>query len=155
VWTIAAAVRQGRLYELLARAVQAAATNFVTPDDLQRQMRGMGEEQREVIRATVSDRIRQTLDERTLPIECLAVQRYALAARAARAANADNDYTRLAIDRLNAYGDERIVECVAQANAADPGFAPATPNEFARAPRGQNLDVRPDIAPPSLAPEDQ
>ncbi len=155
VWTIAAQVRQGRLYELLARAVQAAATNFVTPDDLQRQTRGMSEEQRDSVRATVSDRIRQTLDAQTLPIECLAVQRYALAARAARLSNTDNDFTRLAIDRLNAYGDERIVECVAQENATDPSFALATPNEFARAPRGQNLDVRPDIAPPSLAPEDQ
>jgi TolA-binding protein len=155
VWTIAAFVRQGRIYELLARSVQAAATNFVTPEDMQRQMRGMAEDQRETVRATVSDRIRQVLDERTLPIECLAVQRYALAARAARIANADNEYTRLAIDRLNAYGEERIVECVAQANAADSSFAPATPNEFSRAPRGQTLDVRPDIAPPSFAPEDQ
>jgi hypothetical protein len=44
---------------------------------------------------------------------------------------------------------------VTQANAADASFTPATPNEFSRAPRGQNLDIRPDIAPPSLAPEDQ
>jgi TolA-binding protein len=152
-WTIAAFIRQGRIYEVLARAV--LDTPFVIPDDLARQVRGQPAEVRDTVRATVEDRVRQVLDERTRPIECLAVQRYVLAARAARAANLDNEYTRLAIDRLNAYGEERILECVTQANAADTSFANATPGEFSRAPRGQNLDIRPDIAPPSLAPEDQ
>ena len=153
VWTIAAFVRQGRIYEILARAV--LNTPFIIPADMQRQMRSLPPDGRDTVRATVEDRIHQVLDEKTRPIECLAVQRYALAARAARVGNIDNEYTRLAVDRLNAYGEERILECVTQANAADPSFSPATPNEFARAPRGQNLDIRPDIAPPSLAPEDQ
>ncbi len=153
-WTIAAFIRQGRIYEVLARAV--LDTPFVIPDDMQRQMRNLPPDGRDTVRATVEDRVHQVLDERTRPIECLAVQRYALAARAARAANIDNEYTRLAIDRLNAYGEERIVECVTQANAADAtAYTPAVPGEFARAPRGQNMDIRPDIAPPSLAPEDQ
>ena len=99
--------------------------------------------------------MQQVLDESTRPVECLALQCYALAARAACAARIDDEYARWALDRLNAYGEDRVVECVAQANAADAAFAPASPNGFARAPRGQNLDVGPDVGPPSLAPEDR
>ena len=64
------------------------------------------------------------------PIECLAVARYALGARAARAGSIDNQYTREAFDRINAYGDQ--------------------PGEFKRASRGLNLDMRARVAPPAL-----
>ena len=58
----------------------------------------------------VEDRIHQALDQRVRPVECFAIARYALAARAARAGSIDNEFTRIAIDRLQAYGDERIAE---------------------------------------------
>ena len=62
----------------------------------------------------------------------------------------DTEYTRTAIDRLQAYGDERIAECIASAQAQDSTFQAYTPGEFARAPRGQNLQIEADIAPPTL-----
>lgn len=152
-WTIAAYVRQGRVYEVLARGVLNAP--FVLPADMQAQMRRLSADQRDEIRAQVQDRVQQTLDAQVRPIECLAVQRYALAARAARVASIDNEYTRLAIDRLNAYGEEVVTTCVTQANANDSSFALPSPGEFTRAPRGQNLDIQADIAPPTFAPDDQ
>ena len=152
-WTIAAFVRQGRIYEVLARAI--LNTPFVMPADMARQSARFSQDQRDAIKQQVQDRVQQVLDEQTRPVECLAVVRYALAARAARVGNIDNEFTRIAIDRLNAYGEERVNECVTKQAATDPSFAPPQPSEFARATRGQDQDIKPDIAPPSLAPEDQ
>ncbi|MCG8557481.1 MAG: tetratricopeptide repeat protein [Proteobacteria bacterium] len=149
LWTIAAFVRQGRIYEVLARGV--LNTPFVMPQDLKKKIRRAPADLKDEVRAQVEDRIRQVLDAQVRPIECLAVARYALAARAARAGNIDNKYTRSAIDRINAYGDERIAECVAEAAARDPSFAQYAPGEFSRAPRGRNLGIRVGVSPPAFA----
>jgi cellulose synthase operon protein C len=148
-WTIAAFVRQGRIYEVLARAV--LNTPFVVPADLQKKMKGLPQENKDEIKIQVEDAIRQLLDSKVRPIECLAVARYALAARAARAGNIDDPHTREAFDRINAYGDERIAECVAQAAAQDSTFQAYQPGEFKRAARGRALDIKPRIAPPPPA----
>ncbi len=150
-WTIAAFVRQGRTYELLARSILNAP--FVMPADMQKQLRKVDEYDREDIRLEVEDRVRQLLDERVRPVECFAVARYALAARAARAGSLDDEYTRTAIDRLQAYGDERIAECIAEAQARDATFQGYTPGEFARAPRGKPMEIRPGVAPPAITKE--
>jgi hypothetical protein len=147
-WTIAAFVRQGRIYEVLARAV--LNTPFAMPADLKKKTQGLPQDAQDEVRVQVEDRIRQVLDARTRPIECLAVARYALAARAARAGSIDNEQTREAFDRINAYGDERIAECVAQAAAQDSTFQAYVPGEFTRAPRGRNLGVPVEISPPPL-----
>ncbi len=147
-WTIAAFVRQGRIYEILARAV--LNTPFVVPADLQKKMRGLPDYAKDEIKVQVEDAIQQLLDQQVRPIECLAVARYALASRAGRAGNIDDAYTREATDRINAYGDERIAECVAQAAAQDPSFAAYQPGEFTRAPRGLNLDIPSGVAPPPV-----
>jgi cellulose synthase operon protein C len=148
-WTIAAFVRQGRVYEVLARAV--LNTPFVVPSDLQKKMRGLPKDSQDDIKIQVEDAIRQLLDTKVRPIECLAVARYALGARAARAGNIDNEYTREAFDRINAYGDERIAECIAQVAAQDSTFQAYQPGEFKRAARGMNLDMRARVSPPALA----
>jgi cellulose synthase operon protein C len=145
-WTIAAFVRQGRIYEILARAV--LNTPFVVPADLQAKMKGLPDYAKDDIKIQVEDAIHQLLDQQVRPIECLAVARYALASRAGRAGNIDDAYTREATDRINAYGDERIAECVAQAAAQDPSFQAYQPGEFTRAPRGLNLDIPASVAPP-------
>jgi hypothetical protein len=147
-WTIAAFVRQGRIYEVLARAV--LSTPFIVPADLQRKMRGLPADSQDEIKIQVEDTIRQLLDSKVRPIECLAVARYALGARAARAGSIDNEYTREAFDRINAYGDERIAECIAQVAAQDSTFQPYQPGEFKRSARGLNLDMRARVAPPAL-----
>lgn len=147
-WTIAAFVRQGRIYEILARAV--LNTPFVVPADLQKKMKGLPDYAKDDIKVQVEDAIRQLLDQQVRPIECLAVARYALASRAGRVGNLDNDYTREANDRINAYGDERIAECVAQAAATDASFTAYQPGEFSRAPRGLTLDIPAGVAPPPV-----
>lgn len=148
-WTIAAYVRQGRVYEVLVRAI--LNTPFVMPADLQRQLQRVGRDQREEIRIQVEDRVRQVLDEQVRPVECFAIARYALAARAARAGAIDNEYTRLAADRMQAYGEERIAECIAEAQRNDPTFGAYQTGEFTRAPRGQTMQVEAGVAPPPLA----
>lgn len=148
-WTIAAFVQRGKVYETLARAILNAP--FVMPADLQRQLSRVGADAREEIRIQVEDRIRMTLDEQVRPVECLAVAEYSLASRAARAGSFDTEFSRAALDRLQAYGDERIAECIAARQAQDASFQAYQPGEFARAPRGQTLDIPADVTPPALA----
>jgi hypothetical protein len=150
-WTIASYVRQGRAYEILARSV--LNTPAVVPLDVQRALRQAGPEEREDLELQLDDRVRQTLDNQARPLECLAVARYALAARAGRAGSFDDEYTRAAIDRLQAYGDERIAECIAEAQARDATFQGYQPGEFVRSPRGKPLEIRPGIAPPAITGE--
>ncbi len=150
-WTIASYVRQGRAYEVLARSI--LNTPIVVPVDLQRALRQAGPDEREEYRLDFEDKVRQVLDDQVRPVECFAVARYALAARAGRAGSFDDDYTRLAIDRLQAYGDERIAECIAEAQARDATFQGYSPGEFARSPRGKPLEIRPGIAPPAITGE--
>jgi hypothetical protein len=152
-WTIAAYVRQGRAYEVLVRGILSAP--FVMPADLQRQTRSANQEAREEIRIQVEDRVRQTLEEQIRPIECFAIERYSLAARAARAGSMDNEFTRQAIDRLQAYGEERIAECIAAAQGRDNTFQAYQPGEFRRAPRGQTVEIRVGVSPPSLSGGDR
>ena len=148
VWTVAALVRQGRIYEVLARAV--LNTPFVVPADLQKKMKGLPADAKEDVKIQVEDAIRQLLDQQVRPIECLAVARYALASRASRVGNIDDQYTREASNRINAYGDERIAECVEQAAKQDPTFEAYKPGEFARAPRGETINIPSGVAPPAL-----
>ena len=151
-WTIASYVRQGRAYEILARSI--LNTPVVMPLDLKKVLRQAGPDEREEYQLDFDDKVRQVLDNQVRPIECFAVARYALAARAGRAGSFDDQYTRVAIDRLQAYGDERIAECIAEAQARDSTFQGYVPGEFARSPRGKPLEIRPGIAPPAITEEE-
>ncbi len=150
-WTIAAFVRQGRVYEILAKAV--LNTPFVIPADLKKQMNALPEYAREDVRIQVEDAVRQVLDQQTRPIECFAVYRYALAARAAKVGSIDNEFTQQAITRLGAYGEERIAECIAEQKASDASVQAYQPGEFSRAPRGAVLPMPIGVSPPSLSTE--
>jgi tetratricopeptide (TPR) repeat protein len=150
-WTIAAYARQGRVYEVLAKAI--LSTPFVTPTDMKKQMAKLPEASREDVRVQVEDTVRQLLDQQTRPIECFAVVRYALAARAAKVGSIDNEYTQQAITRLGAYGDERIAECIAEQQAKDSSLQAYSPGEFARAPRGITLPMPSGVSPPTLSAE--
>src|SRR5690606_40296584 len=81
-WTIAALTRQGRAYEILARSVLNATITM--PTDLQRQISRASADVRDEVQIQFEDQVRQVLDQQVRPIECFAVVRYALAARAAR-----------------------------------------------------------------------
>ncbi|MDB4987966.1 MAG: domain protein putative component of TonB system [Myxococcaceae bacterium] len=150
-WTIASYARQGRVYEILAKAI--LSTPFVTPTDMKKQMAKLPEASREDVRTQVEDTVRQLLDQQTRPIECFAVVRYALAARAAKVGSIDNEYTQQAITRLGAYGDERIAECIAGQQAKDSSLQAYTPGEFTRAPRGEVLPMPAGVSPPTLSSE--
>ncbi|MFK7990747.1 MAG: tetratricopeptide repeat protein [Sandaracinaceae bacterium] len=150
-WTIAALARQGRAYEILARAVLNANVSTL-PTDLQRQFRNVPPEVRDELQFGFEDRVRQTLDGQVRPIECYAVVRYSLAARAAQRGNIDTEYSREAIDRLQAYGDERIAECITNQRASDSTLEAYRPGEFRRARRGQYDDVTEGVSAPPLAP---
>jgi tetratricopeptide (TPR) repeat protein len=152
-WTIASYVRQGRAYEVLARSI--LNTPIVLPFDLKKVLRQAGPDEREEYELDFEDKVRQVLDNQVRPVECFAVARYALAARAGRAGSFDDAYTRIAIDRLQAYGDERIAECIAEAQARDATFQGYVPGEFARSPRGKPLEIRPGIAPPAITQENE
>ena len=152
-WTIASYVRQGRAYEILARSI--LNTPIVLPLDLRKCLRQAGPDEREEYELDFEDKVRQVLDSQVRPVECFAVARYALAARAGRAGSFDDEYTRIAIDRLQAYGDERIAECIAEAQARDATFQGYVPGEFARSPRGKPLEIRPGIAPPAITQENE
>ena len=152
-WTIASYVRQGRAYEVLARSI--LNTPIVLPLDLKKVLRQAGPDEREEYELDFEDKVRQVLDSQVRPVECFAVARYALAARAGRAGSFDDAYTRIAIDRLQAYGDERIAECIAEAQTRDATFQGYVPGEFARSPRGKPLEIRPGIAPPAITQENE
>jgi TolA-binding protein len=152
-WTVAALTRQGRAYEILARAVLNAS--FRLPDDLARQLRGVDQFTREEIELQFEDTVRDTLNAQVRPIECFAVARYVLAARAARRGNLDTQYSREAIDRLQEYGEERIAECITEARAQDSSYEAYQPNEFARARRGMQVPVPSGVAAPPLDAEPQ
>src|SRR5262249_22720831 len=66
VWSISAFVRQGRIYEVLAKAV--LNTPFVVPADLQKKMKGLPQENKDEIKVQVEDAIRQLLDAKVRPI---------------------------------------------------------------------------------------
>ncbi len=151
-WTIAALTRQGRAYEILARSVLNATITM--PSDLQQRIRRASEDVQEEVRLTFEDQVRQVLDGQVRPIECYAVVRYSLAARAARRGNIDNEYSREAIDRLQAYGEERIAECITTQQAQDATLGAYQPGEFARARRGQHTEVPAGVSAPPLASED-
>lgn len=151
VWTIASFVREGRVYEILAKAV--LNTPFTIPTDMKKQMAKLPAANREDVRLQVEDSVRQVLDTQTRPIECFAVVRYALAARAAKVGSIDNDYTQQAIDRLGAYGDERIAQCIAEQQAKDASLQAYQPGEFTRAPRGAVLPMPTGVTTPSLSRE--
>jgi len=116
-------------------------------------MAKLPEASREDIRTQVEDSVRQVLDQKTRPIECFAVVRYALAARAAKVGSIDNEYTQQAITRLGAYGDERIAECIAEQQAKDSSLQAYQPGEFTRAPRGQTIPMPTGVSSPTLSAE--
>ncbi len=150
-WTVAALVRQGRIYEVLAHAIVAA--QHPLPEDLQRQFSRASPDVQAELQTQFDDRIRQAMEPQIAPVECLAVIRYALAARAARVGSLDTEFTRQAIDRLQAYGDDRIAQCIDDQRTHDSTFAAYTQGEVTRARAGRTESSMPaDLGPPPLAP---
>ena len=138
-WTVAALVRQGRAYELLARAIRNAP--LFAPGGFPPGTRALPPGLMELIRGA--------LEPETGVVECLGVYRYLLALRAARRVPLADMYTREASDRLGGYCEQRIAECVslmrggdrARGIAPDPTIVPYRPGELDAA--------EPEAAPPA------
>lgn len=120
-WVIAAFVRQGQAFEVLALAVLDSGISL--PRDLRRRLRGTSQTVRDEVQVVFEDRVREVLDEQVRPMECYAVGRYVLAVRAAQAGQRASPRAMEALVRLEAYGDERIRTCVEQARRSDSSFA--------------------------------
>jgi tetratricopeptide (TPR) repeat protein len=149
-WTIAALVAQGEIDERLARGVLDAP--FVMPAETARQLRRASPDVREATTAGIESRIASALDEQVRPIECRAIARYALASRIARRMSVDDEQARAAIDRLQAFGEERLAECLLAEHERDASFDAYVPGEFARARHGATApSMVPGLAPPPLA----
>ncbi len=153
IWTIGALVRTGRLYELLSKGI--LETEVVAPADVQRIWRQLDRYDRESVQLEFEGTVRDVLATEVRPFECKAIANYALAARAGLAGNIDNEFTQSAADRLQAYGEERIAECIASEQPNIPGLAAYRAGEFARAPAGQVQTIPADVSPPALATEGQ
>lgn len=148
-WTVASLVQRGQVYEVLASSIINASLTPL-PDDLQRAIRGADAGTRDELTLQFQDQVRQALEEQIRPVECLAIVEYAKAARAGRAGALDTEYTRLAITRLQNYGEERIGECITQARAQDAALEAYSPSEFQRARPGRTLSIDGGQAAPSL-----
>jgi hypothetical protein len=132
---IAALVGSGQVWEALASALlHFSAPPFppgMTPVDY-----------------AIVDALTRAFDPWARVVECVAVGRYALAARAARLSSVRSPAIENAWARLASYSDARIEECVDVVRRgdtglgirADPTFAPYSPGEFYRAPRGATAD---------------
>ncbi len=147
-WTIAAYDRQGRVVELFVRKL--LDIEFVLPRDLARQYRSAPPDVREDLRLQVEDAVKGRLDQEARPLECWAIELYAIAVRAGANAALQNEMVLHALDRLQAYGEERIAECIEERRKKDPTLAPYRPGEFRRALSGRILPPPEGMAPPPL-----
>ncbi|AKF08973.1 hypothetical protein [Sandaracinus amylolyticus] len=111
-WTLAAFVEQARIYERLARALR---------DSL------------EELRVAGVARAAAAFEPRLRGIECIAVERYVIAARAARAGRLETDATRYALAALRAYDERHVRACVDAARERDPSFARLSAGELGHA----------------------
>ena len=111
-WTLAALVREGQIYARLAWAIRDQAHQFPQyPPQF-------------------GQRIVTAMEPQIAPLDCLAIVRYILAVRAARAAGMRTEYTTLALDALAGYELTRVTTCAADQHARDSTFAPFTPGDL-------------------------
>ena len=103
-WTLRALVAQAGIYERLARAVVAALRTEA--------------------------QFRDVLEPQIAPVECLAVVRYVLAVRAARAASIRIPEVTQAVDQLHRYRSDRIARCIDDQRTRDSTFSRYQPGEL-------------------------
>ncbi len=161
--TIAALVGSGRAWDALARAIDAMttppspSTSPHSVDGLPHVWAPAGDDAislpvppaydadaREAQRAAALDAFARAFDPWTRAVECMALGRYALAARAARAAVVRTPTIEHAWERLARTPDARIATCIETIRtgdaehgiSADPTFARYSLGEFYRPPLG-------------------
>ncbi len=152
-WTSATWARHGRILEALAR--QILEIPIVLPTNISRLQRRAPPEEREALRIDIEDKIRDASDPFVRSLECWAIEKYAVAVRSGHVSGLQADFILEANDRLQAYGEERIAECLELRRQKDPTLQPYQPGEFRRALRGRVLTPPEGVAPPPLVHDAQ
>ena len=113
-WSLAAEFRIGYAYEVYAKAILATPMPSLeemmkmagmTKQEI-RYIKQMPKEEREDLQFQIEDKIRAKLDETVAAMEEKAQGEYKIAIELARKGNISNDWTLLALERMNAYDPE-------------------------------------------------
>lgn len=142
--------RQRTLAELQNRGI-TGATARRTLDSMVQRLEDEGTFDEAAFEA--QNAIESSLDASISGLSCEVVVRYVTATRVALAAHIDNASTQYALNRLQAYAQEQIGQCIAAQRAQDASFQPYSPGEFQRASQRQSLDAAPDYPVPMLTTE--
>ncbi|MBN2803161.1 MAG: tetratricopeptide repeat protein [Deltaproteobacteria bacterium] len=131
VWSLAAEFRIGFTYEILAKAI----LNIPPPpldNELQKQLKMLPQEDRDMVMSEYEDKFRAAMETHVEKMEERAQGEYKLAIEMARKGNISNEWSLLALERMNAY---------------DPGNYPRQHN-------GLNSVIDDTVSVPSWAPEE-
>jgi tetratricopeptide (TPR) repeat protein len=104
-WSLAAEFRIGYAFEVYAKAI----LNIPPPPldkKLQKQLKKLPPEDREMVMIEYEDRFRDAMEQKVLPMEERAQEEYKIAVNLAKEGNISNEWTLLALDRMNAYDPE-------------------------------------------------
>ncbi len=101
----------------------------------------------------LQSQIEGALDASIASLSCDVVVRYVTATRVALAARVDNASTQYALNRLQAYSQEQIGQCIGEQQARDASFQPYVQGEFQRSTQRQSLERPAQYPVPPLARE--
>lgn len=125
-WSLAAEFRIGYAYEVFAKALLAVPLPPLDPKD-EKMLRKLPAEDREMILTELEDKFRLEMENQVSPMEEKAQAEYKIAVELARKGNISNEWTLLALERMNAYEPENyprrhngMVEIEEDALAAPP-----------------------------------
>ncbi|MBN2718373.1 MAG: tetratricopeptide repeat protein, partial [Deltaproteobacteria bacterium] len=105
VWSLAAAYRVGYAYEVLAKAI----LNIPPPPldaTLQKQLKMLPQEDRELVMVEYEDKFKMAMEQHVSKMEERALSEYKIAIKMARTGNLSNEWSLLALERMNAYDPE-------------------------------------------------
>ncbi|MCU0661404.1 MAG: tetratricopeptide repeat protein [Myxococcota bacterium] len=101
-WSLAAECRIGYAYEVFAKAL----LNVPFPPldkESQKMLKQLPQEDRDLVMVELEDKFRAAMEQQVAPMEEKAQSEYKIAVDLARKGNISNDWTLLALERLNAY----------------------------------------------------
>jgi tetratricopeptide (TPR) repeat protein len=126
VWSLAAEFRIGYAYEVYAKAILRIPPPPLDAE-LQKALKQLPPEDREMVMMEYEDKFRTAMEQKVVPMEERAQEEYKIAVNLAREGNISNEWTLLALERMNAYDPDNyprqhngVVELGADTVAAPP-----------------------------------
>jgi cellulose synthase operon protein C len=104
-WSLAAEFRIGYAYEVFAKALLDVPFPPLDPKD-EKMLRQLPREDRELVKIELEDRFRAEMEKQVAPMEDKAQEEYRIAVDLARKGSISNEWTLLALERMNAYDPE-------------------------------------------------